>query len=386
MLDVTYRDYRYFMRLLTSRAQLWTEMVVDNTLIFNAHSEERMHHFLGFDDIEHPIVCQLGGSDPSSMAEAAVLAESYGYNEVNINVGCPSSRVACKGEFGASLMKKPELVRDIVHSISRQVQIPVTVKTRLGVDDMDTPEFTRHFVETVRAGGCQHFIMHARKCWLKGLSPAQNRSIPPLDYARVRWLCDEFPDLDFSLNGGIETLQQAEGILHDAPSNMLGVMMGRATYQNPCLLWDVDRRFYGEEQKPKTRRSLLEKYADYLQDRQDRNDTSVKTAHLAMKPTLGVFHKQVGCRFWRSCLDAYVREKRFEDGPSEMLRAAIVAMDEKVPGLLDDPLYFEGFEPDPRRFLPEDDRTKKIYSQERNSESCNGHEVQEKGFSTATTN
>lgn len=352
MLDVTYRDYRYFMRLLTSRAQLWSEMLVDNTLIHNSHSEERMEHFLGFDEIEHPIVCQLGGSDPTLMAQAAVLAERYGYDEVNINVGCPSSRVACKGEFGASLMKKPELVRDIVHSISRQVQIPVTVKTRLGVDEFDSPEFTRGFIDTVKQGGCKHFIMHARKCWLKGLSPSQNRTIPPLNHDRVNWLCKEFPDLDFSVNGGIESLDQAEGLLKDAPSNLIGVMMGRATYQNPCLLWDADRRFYGHESsEPRTRRWLLETYADYLQDRSDRNDTSVKTAHLALKPTLGVFHRQVGCRHWRSVLDSYVRMKTFEDGPCEMLRAAVAAMDEKVPGLLDAPLYPEGEEPDPRRFL-----------------------------------
>jgi len=176
MMEVTYRDFRYFMRLLTRRAQLWTEMVVDDTLLHNLEPE-KCDRFLAFHKTEHPVVCQLGGSDAAKLSQAATVVERYGYDEVNLNCGCPSSRVAGKGEFGCSLMLKKEVVRDIIHAMSRAVQIPVSVKCRLGADDCDSPEFTADFVRTVAQGGCKHFIIHARKAWLNGLSPAQNRSI-----------------------------------------------------------------------------------------------------------------------------------------------------------------------------------------------------------------
>merc|ERR1712176_538060 len=230
------------------RAQLWTEMWVDNTL----RHAERVDGFLDFGENEHPIVCQLGGSNPEHLAEAARIVESWGYDEVNLNCGCPSDRVCGKGEFGASLMKQPALVRDCVRRIAEVVNKPVTVKCRLGVDDLDSPEFTANFVRIVAESGVQHFIIHARKCLLNGLTPDQNRRIPPLMYDRVYRLCREFPELSFTLNGGVTTLEQVQQILHTAPPNLVGVMLGRAAAADPCMLSDVDRYIYGEPSNPKT--------------------------------------------------------------------------------------------------------------------------------------
>jgi tRNA-dihydrouridine synthase A len=166
MMEVTYRDFRYFMRLLTKRAQLWTEMVVDDTILYNLEPA-KCDRFLGYNPVEHPVVCQLGGCDATKLAEVAQVVERYGYDEINLNVGCPSNKVS-NGEFGCSLMKRKDVVRDIVHAMSRRVQIPVTVKCRLGVDEFDSPEFTKDFISTVATGGCKHFQVHARKAWLRG--------------------------------------------------------------------------------------------------------------------------------------------------------------------------------------------------------------------------
>ncbi|CAJ1356494.1 unnamed protein product [Effrenium voratum] len=316
MMEVTYRDFRYFIRLLTRRTQLWTEMVVDDTVLHNLEPA-KCDRFLGFHEVEHPIVCQLGGSDPSKLAAAAEVAQRYGYDEVNLNVGCPSCRVANKGEFGCSLMKRKEVVRDAIHAMSRSVQIPVTVKCRLGVDDFDSQEFTRDFVRTVAQGGCKHFIIHARKAWLNGLSPAQNRTIPPLHYPRILDLCKEFPDLNFSINGGIADVgharallgfpnQRMEGETDDlyaaawdwetsqgscpVPSNLLGVMIGRGAMNTPCMLWDVDHTIYGgEKPEPVTRRQLLEKYRLYLEEtHEDGNKAFRNTADAVMRKKAGL--------------------------------------------------------------------------------------------------
>jgi len=351
MLDVSYRDFRQFMRILTRRAQLWTEMVVDNTLRFSQLEGRSLDAFLGFGECEHPVVCQLGGSDPSSLAEAAAIVEQWGYDEINLNVGCPSDRVCGKGEFGASLMPRPELVRDCVHAMSRAVQIPVTVKTRLGVDNLDTPEFTSKFVQTVSEGGCKHFIMHARKAWLKGLSPAQNRSVPPLHYDRVVSLCQEFPDLHFSINGGISTLEHTQAILKTSPPNLLGVMIGRAASNNPCMLWDVDRYIYGAESNAlstPTRRSIAEAYADYLDDAYQPDETSAARAgktHLALKPIIGLFSGCAGHRLFRHTIETMQRDKeKRKAGPGAVLREAVQAVEQEFQASrsLDTPLCEAG--------------------------------------------
>jgi len=336
MLDVSYEDYRQFMRILTRRAQLWTEMVVDNTLIYSQKEGRSLGGYLDFSESEHPIVCQLGGSDPVALAEASQIVERWGYDEINLNVGCPSDRVCCKGEFGASLMKRPEHVRDCIHAMSRRVQIPVTVKTRLGVDDLDSPGFTTSFVRTVAQGGCTHFIMHARKAWLSGLSPAQNRTVPPLQYDRVASLCHEFPNLSFSLNGGINTLEEVSGLLKVAPRNLLGIMMGRATCDNPCMLWDVDRHIYGETANPlktPSRRAIVEAYCDYLEVAHPPDEAIAAragTTHLAFKPILGLFAGCQGNRLFRRTLDTKMRDKSARSaGPAAILRSALDAIEEQ---------------------------------------------------------
>lgn len=370
-MEVTYRDFRYFMRLLTRRTQLWTEMVVDDTVLHNLEPE-KCDRFLGYRDVEHPIVCQLGGSDPQKLQEVAKVVERYGYDEVNLNVGCPSSRVATKGEFGCSLMKRKEHVRDCIHAMSRAVQIPVTVKCRLGVDEFDSAEFTRDFVREVAAGGCKHFYMHARKAWLKGLSPAQNRSIPPLHYPRVLDLCKEYPDLHFSINGGINDIGHArallgfpgerltgesqelissawgwpgsdgverQGPMGALPANFQGVMIGRGAMNTPCMLWDVDHTIYGDETpKSMTRRELLESYKSYLQE-VHQNPPSVGVVHLALKPTLGVLAGRAGNKIYRNTCDAMMRAKETrEQGPAHVLEMAMKAVDDTNPGVLDEVL------------------------------------------------
>lgn len=365
MMDVTYRDFRYFMRLLTRRAQLWTEMVVDDTVLHNLELV-KCDRFLGFHAQEHPVVCQLGGSDPTKLAEVAQVVQRYGYDEVNLNVGCPSCRVS-QGEFGCSLMKKKDVVRDIVHAMSRSVQIPVTVKCRLGVDELDSPEFTRDFISTVAAGGCKHFIIHARKAWLKGLSPAQNRSLPPLQYNRVLDLCHHFPDLSFSLNGGIADAGQARALLGfpgdqrldgetqdlvarawgvesgeaqlSLPPNLLGVMIGRGAMNTPMMLWDVDSVIYGDPRPaPMTRRRILDEYRAYLEEMHPPGDASrsVGCLHLATKPTLGLFAGMPGNKVFRGTVDKLTRSKESrEQGPAHVLEDAMKHLDELCPGLLD---------------------------------------------------
>jgi len=345
MMDVTYKDFRQFMRLLTAKTQLWTEMCVDNTLI---HAP-RVDGFLDFGENEHPIVCQLGGSSPCGLAKASKIVESWGYDEINLNCGCPSDRVAGKGEFGASLMRKPELVRDCMKSIIEAAGLPATVKCRLGVDDDDSPEFTADFVRTVAEAGVRHFIIHARKCWLNGLSPEQNRRIPPLMYDRVLCLCREFPELEFTLNGGVNSLEEVRLLLDNAPDNLVGIMIGRAALNNPCCLADADRSIYGCDSNPasaRSRHTLLLAYSEYLDREYQPADPrtgpfTYGCISMAMKPVLGCFNGIRGNKILRQGLftlshDAGVRA----GGPGEVLRCAIELLeaDEQARRHLHEPL------------------------------------------------
>ena len=236
MMDWTDRHCRYFHRLLSARALLYTEMVTSAAIIHGKREK-----LLGFHPDEHPVALQLGGSDPRELAEAARIGAAFGYDEINLNVGCPSDRVQA-GRFGACLMAEPELVADCVAAMRAAVSLPVTVKCRIGIDDQDSEaDFTR-FVETVAGAGCGMFIVHARKAWLSGLSPRQNRDVPPLDYARVHRLKAARPDLTVVINGGIASLDEAEAHL----AHVDGVMLGRAAYQNPAMLAEVDHRIFGE--------------------------------------------------------------------------------------------------------------------------------------------
>jgi tRNA-dihydrouridine synthase A len=236
MMDWTDRHCRVFHRLLTRRALLYTEMVTSAAIIHGKREK-----LLGFDAAEHPVALQLGGSDPAELAEAARIGAGFGYDEINLNVGCPSDRVQA-GRFGACLMAEPQLVADCVVAMRRAVSLPVTVKCRIGIDDQDSEADFSRFIEVVADAGCATFIVHARKAWLSGLSPRQNRDVPPLDYDRVYRLKAARPDLTVVINGGIATLDEAETHL----AELDGVMLGRAAYQNPALLAEVDRRLFGE--------------------------------------------------------------------------------------------------------------------------------------------
>ena len=235
MMDRTDRHLRYLLRLLAPRARLYTEMITARALLHGAADR-----LLRFDPAEHPVALQLGGSDPGELAAAARLGAAAGYDEINLNVGCPSDRVQA-GCFGAALMLEPARVAECVGAMRAAVAVPVTVKTRLGVDDHDSYEFARDFIAEVAAAGCTTFIVHARKAWLKGLSPKQNREIPPLDYGRVHRLKREFPALRIVINGGLVTLEDSVAQL----AHVDGVMIGRAAYQDSWLVARLDARLFG---------------------------------------------------------------------------------------------------------------------------------------------
>src|SRR5262245_4164603 len=235
MMDWTDRHCRFFHRLLTRRAFLYTEMVTAQAVLHG-----RRERLLAFSPQEHPVALQLGGSDPRRLAQAAAIGESFGYDEINLNVGCPSDRVQ-EGRFGACLMAEPALVADCVAAMRARVGVPVTVKCRIGIDDQDSEADLERFIGAVARAGCRTFIVHARKAWLQGLSPKENREVPPLDYPRVHRLKAAHPELEIVINGGIASLDEAAAHL----AHVDGVALGRAAYQNPYLLADVDRRLFG---------------------------------------------------------------------------------------------------------------------------------------------
>ena len=293
MMDWTDRHCRAFHRALSSRALLYTEMVTAPAVI---HGDR--DRLLGFDAVEHPVALQLGGSDPAQLAEAARIGESYGYDEINLNVGCPSDRVQ-SGKFGACLMREPDLVADCMAAIKGAVSVPATVKCRIGVDDQDPATSLFATVDASAAVGVDTFIVHARKAWLKGLSPKENRDVPPLDYALVRRLKRERPHLSISINGGIANLDEAEAHLDDADGVRLdGVMLGRAAYHEPALLGQADRRLWGAADTDVDAFDALARYRPYLLARLDEGvHLSHMTRHL-----LGVMHGRAGARSFRRIL------------------------------------------------------------------------------------
>ncbi|MEF3075155.1 tRNA dihydrouridine(20/20a) synthase DusA [Methylobacter sp. Wu1] len=285
MLDWTDKHCRYFHRLISQHAFLYTEMVTTGALLHGDH-----HRFLQFDATEHPVSFQLGGSHPKDLATCAKMVEDYGYDEVNLNVGCPSDRVQ-NGRFGACLMAEPELVAECVEAMRQAVSIPVTVKSRIGIDERDSYEELVHFIATVADAGCRTFIVHARKAWLSGLSPKQNREVPPLRHDMVYQLKNDFPALEIILNGGITTLDQAEEIL----KHVDGVMMGREAYHNPYLLADVDKRFFTESREPKSRQEIVMRLIPYIQQQLG---TGARLNNIS-RHILGLFHGETGARGWR---------------------------------------------------------------------------------------
>ncbi len=305
MLDWTDRHCRYFHRLLTRNTLLYTEMVTTGAILFGKGD------YLQYSADEHPIALQLGGSDPDALAKCARIAEERGYDEINLNVGCPSDRVQ-NGRFGACLMASSQLVADCVAAMRAEVSIPVTVKSRIGIDDLDSYEFLCDFIETVKQSGCDTFIVHARKAWLSGLSPKENRDIPPLDYERVYQLKRDYPQLTIAINGGITDLAQIkEHLLH-----VDGVMVGREAYQNPYMLAHIDAELFADHHAISSRHDIIMQMLPYIEQHlQSGGYLSHITRHM-----LGLFQGVPGARAWRR----YLSENATRKGAgTEVLLAAL---------------------------------------------------------------
>lgn len=283
MLDWTDRHCRYFYRLMSQNVLLYTEMVTTGAIIHGKGD------YLGFNSEEHPVALQLGGSEAKDMAYCAERAQQLGYDEVNINVGCPSDRVK-NGSFGACLMAEPDVVAASISTMQAAVDIPVTVKSRIGIDDMDEYEDLTRFIHIVAEAGCQHFIVHARKAWLQGLSPKENREIPPLKYERVYQLKQEFPDLHISINGGIKTLED----VHNHLQYTDGVMMGREVYSNPWILTQVESKLFAQTAEL-TREAVVQQMMPYV----ERHIASGGRAWHVIRHMLGIFQGQPASRVWR---------------------------------------------------------------------------------------
>lgn len=306
MLDWTDRHCRYFHRLLTKYAILYTEMVTTGALL-----NGDIDRHLRFDVAEHPVALQLGGSDPHDLATCARMAADYGYDEVNINVGCPSERVQ-KGAFGACLMAEPELIGECVNAMQAAVSIPITVKNRIGIDDQDDYAGLHRFISTVAQAGCKTFIIHARKAWLKGLSPKENREIPPLRYELVYQIKQEFPQLEILINGGITTLEQCQQHLQHVD----GVMVGREAYHNPWVLAQVDAQLYGTSSAVDDRKAIVEAFLPYVQQQLEQG---VPLGHMT-RHILGIFQGMAGARAWRR----HISENAHKAGAGgELLREAM---------------------------------------------------------------
>ena len=285
MLDWTDRHCRYFLRLISQHSVLYTEMITTGAIIYGD-----THYHLQMDPFEHPVALQLGGSDPKDLARACVLANKYDYAEINLNCGCPSDRVQ-NGMFGAVMMKNAQITADCIAAMQDAVDLPITVKHRIGVDDFDSYEFLCEFVDKVAKTGCRTFLVHARKAWLKGLSPKQNREIPELNYDRVYQLKKDFPHLEIIINGGVTTLDQSL----DHLDHIDGVMVGREAYTNPYLLATVDQQIYGSEQPLVSREKIAEAFLDYVD-----NELAKGTKLQAMtRHILGLFHGMPGARQYR---------------------------------------------------------------------------------------
>ena len=306
MMDWTDRHCRFFHRLLSRRTRLYTEMVTTGAVI---HGPRR--RLLGFSEAEHPVAVQLGGADPRELAAAARISADLGYDEINLNVGCPSDRVQ-NGRFGACLMREPGLVGDCVAAMKAAVAVPVTVKCRIGVDEQDPEEALDRMAEAAAAAGTDALIVHARKAWLHGLSPKENRDVPPLDYGRVYRLKAARPGLPIVINGGIGSLAEAENHL----AHVDGVMLGRTAYQDPAILLEVDRRFFGEVPPAASSFAAIEAFEPYLEARLAEG----VRLHGMTRHVLGLFAGRPGARLFRR----HLAEGAGEPGAGlEVLRAAV---------------------------------------------------------------
>ena len=294
MMDWTDKHCRYFYRLISKNVQLYTEMITTKAIL-----RGDKNRLLDFNDGENPLVLQLGGSDPKEMAKCAIIAEDWGYDEVNINVGCPSDRVL-SGSFGACLMKEPKLVAQCVEAMIERCVIPITVKHRIGIDDMESYDQLSDFISLISQKGCQHFIVHARKAWLTGLSPKENRTIPPLNYPWVYQLKKDFPKLKFTINGGIETCQDIEGHLDQVD----GAMLGRSIYHNPFLLEQIEVEIFKSKESTLDREHILRQYMSYISE-QSKLGVPVRSMS---RHILGLYHGEANAKLFRRLLSGKVVE------------------------------------------------------------------------------
>jgi len=313
MMDWTDRHCRFFLRLMSKHARLYTEMVTTGAILYG--DRER---FLRFDPMEHPVALQLGGSEPDALARCAEIGTAFGYDEINLNCGCPSDRVQ-EGRFGACLMKEPQRVAESVAAMRRETHLPVTVKTRIGIDDSEEYAFLKQFVETVAAAGCEVFIVHARKAWLQGLSPKENREIPPLRYEVVHRLKQEFPQLTIVLNGGLKTLDACSEQLRDLD----GVMLGREVYENPYVMAQVDAQIYGDAAPAMSREDVAMALLPYI-ERELAQGASLN--HIS-RHILGLFRGQPGGRAFRRVISQNATRP---GAGAEVLRAALAEIDTAV--------------------------------------------------------
>lgn len=310
MMDCTDRHDRYFLRLISPQIRLYSEMITSQALIYG--DSDRL---LAFHPLEHPLALQIGGSDPKMLAKCAQMGEAFGYDEINLNVGCPSNRVQA-GRFGACLMLEPNLVAECVSSMQAHTKLPVTIKCRIGVDDCDTYVHLHNFIELIASTGCRVFIIHARKAWLSGLSPKQNREVPPLQYDIVRQIKSDFPNLIIVINGGIKSIEEIDEQL----TNVDGVMLGRGIYSNPYLLADIQSRYFSA-QGVLTRHQVLRQFQTYIQGQLE-NGTKLAsmTRHI-----LGLFQGQRGASAWRR----YISEQSWKKSAGiEIIEQALTYIEE----------------------------------------------------------
>jgi tRNA-dihydrouridine synthase A len=305
MMNCTDKHDRYFLRLIAPHVRLYTEMVTVNALI---HGDAE--RFLAFDPLEHPVALQLGGSEPKKLAQCAKLGADYGYDEINLNVGCPSDRVK-SGQFGACLMLNPSLVAECVAAMCSVVTVPVTVKCRIGVDEHDSYDALQNFIAIVAKAGCQVFIIHARKAWLNGLSPKQNRDIPPLRYDIVQRIKQDFPELTIIVNGGIKSCDDIEKLLPFATAvgfckkSIDGVMIGREAYANPFFLAEIERKYFSAaEVNMAARYAILEKFIPYVEQQLKRK---VRLTNIT-RHILGAFQGQIGAKTWRRFISEHAHQ------------------------------------------------------------------------------
>jgi tRNA-dihydrouridine synthase A len=310
MMDYTDRHCRYFLRLFSKNLLLYTEMITAAAILHGNQDK-----LLGYDQTEHPLALQLGGSKPSELAQCAKIADEWGYDEVNLNVGCPSDRVQ-SGMFGLCLMAKPELVADCVKAMKDKTSIPITVKTRIGYDHNDSYQELVHFIQTIVDSDVDQVIIHARKGWLKGLSPKENREIPPLEYETVYKIKQDFPSVNIGINGGIQNLAEAKQHLDYVDH----AMIGRAAYHNPYILADIDQALHQSNEPIKTRQQIIEAFLFYVETELAKG-TSFKSIS---RHILGLFHGEPNAKIWRRMLSDPAYLKNHSD--LKLIEAALNAM------------------------------------------------------------